>query len=68
MPYEMTGSALDLGLVGLMRFLPTVVMSIAVGQTVDHDDRKVIARTCRSALALAAAALAIGSAAAPISA
>src|SRR5579864_3718033 len=60
--YDMTGSALDLGLVGLMQFLPVVAMSVVVGQTVDRYDRRLIARTCECVHALAAAALAIGSA------
>jgi MFS family permease len=60
--YDMTGSALDLGLVGLMQFLPVVAMSVVVGHTVDRYDRRVIARICQCAHALAATALAIGSA------
>jgi MFS family permease len=60
--YDMTGNALDLGLVGLMQFLPVVAMSVVVGQTVDRYDRRAIARTCECVHALAAAALAIGSA------
>src|ERR1700730_3895487 len=61
--YDMTGNALDLGLVGLMQFFPVVAMSVAVGQAVDRYDRRAIARTCQCALAIAAAALAIGTAA-----
>ena len=60
--YDMTGNALDLGLVGLMQFLPVVAMAVVVGQTVDRYDRRVIARTCECVHALAATALAIGSA------
>ena len=41
--YDMTGNALDLGLVGLMQFQPVVAMSVVVGQTVDRYDRRVIA-------------------------
>jgi MFS family permease len=59
--YDMTGSALDLGLVGLVQFMPTIVFSVLVGQAVDHFDRKRIARTCQSIGALAATVLAIGS-------
>ena len=61
--YDMTGSALDLGLVGLVQFLPTVVLSVLVGQAVDHLDRKRIARTCQGVAALAAMLLAVGTAA-----
>jgi MFS family permease len=61
--YDMTGNALDLGLIGLMQFLPVVAMSVAVGQVVDRYDRRAIARTCQCVHALAAMVLAIGSAA-----
>ncbi len=61
--YDMTGSALDLGLVGLVQFFPVVVMSIAVGQVADRYDRRTVVRICQCALAVAAAALAIGTAA-----
>src|SRR5271155_2227216 len=59
--YDMTGSALDLGLVGLVQFMPTVALSVLVGQAVDHFDRKRIARTCQSVGAPAATMLPIGS-------
>jgi MFS family permease len=58
--YDMTGSALDLGLVGLVQFFPTVALSVVVGQAVDHFDRKRIARTCQLIGACAATMLAIG--------
>src|SRR5919109_4040649 len=34
--YSLTGSALDLGLVGLAQFLPTVVLTLVVGQVADR--------------------------------
>jgi MFS family permease len=58
--YDLTNSALDLGLVGLAQFFPTVVLSVVVGQAVDHFDRKIIARTCQFVAALGATMLAIG--------
>jgi MFS family permease len=61
--YDLTGSALDLGLVGLVQFFPTVALSVLIGQAVDHYDRKIIARTCQFVGALAATMLAIGTAA-----
>jgi MFS family permease len=60
--YDMTGSALDLGLVGLVQFFPTVALSVLVGQAVDHYDRKIIARTCQFVGALGATMLAVGTA------
>jgi MFS family permease len=61
--YDITDSALDLGLVGLVQFLPTVALSVLVGPAVDHFDRKIIARTCQCVGALAATMLALGPAA-----
>jgi MFS family permease len=58
--YDMTDSAFDLGLVGLVQFLPTVALSVLVGQAVDHYDRKIIARTCQFVGALGATMLAVG--------
>jgi MFS family permease len=58
--YEMTDSALDLGLIGLVQSIPTVVFSVLVGQAVDHFDRKRIARACQSVAALVAVVLAVG--------
>lgn len=61
--YELTGSALDLGLVGLVQFLPSVVLMFAVGPIVDRHDRRLMLAGCRvlqgiATLALAAAAAA----------
>src|SRR5262245_29256323 len=56
----MTGDALDLGLVGLVQFLPIVLMALVVGQAVDHFDRRAVARTCQIVKALCALTLAFG--------
>jgi MFS family permease len=61
--YDMTDSALDLGLIGLVQSIPTVAFAVLVGQAVDRFDRKRIARTCQAVAALVAGLLAIGSAA-----
>src|SRR6185312_13525489 len=58
--YDLTGSAFDLGLVGLVQFIPYVLLSIAVGQIVDRYDRRSVARTCQIVKALATIALAAG--------
>jgi MFS family permease len=60
--YDLTGSALDLGLVGLVQFFPVVVMALLIGQVADRYDRRAVARTCQIVKACAAAALAVGSA------
>ena len=55
--YALTGSALDLGLVGLAQFLPIVLLTLLVGQVADRCDRRLIAVVCQ--LVEAAAALAL---------
>jgi MFS family permease len=58
--YDLTGSALDLGLVGLVQFVPYVLLSLVVGQVADRYDRRAVIRACQIVKALTAAALAIG--------
>jgi MFS family permease len=59
--YDKTGSALDLGLVGLVQFLPTAILVFAAGHAVDRYDRKRVMQLCQIAEALTAAVLAWGS-------
>src|SRR5215475_2192710 len=59
--YEITGSAFDLGLVGLVQFLPAVALVLVAGQLADRYDRRMILQLCQAMQALGAAALAIGS-------
>jgi len=40
--YELTASAWDLGLVGLVQFLPALLLTIPAGQIVDRVDRRVV--------------------------
>jgi len=58
--YDLTHNPLDLGLVGLMQFFPVVLLTIIIGQTVDHFDRRVIAGTCQVVKAICAVSFAIG--------
>lgn len=58
--YELTGSALDLGLVGLAQFVPMVLLTFVVGQVADRYDRRVIASVCMIIESLAAVLLALG--------
>ncbi|HEY5380320.1 MAG TPA: MFS transporter [Pseudolabrys sp.] len=53
--YELTGSAFDLGLVGLIQFVPAVVLTLLIGHAADRYDRKMIIRVAQSVYALAAA-------------
>ena len=58
--YALTGSALDLGLVGLAQFVPTVALTLVVGQAADRFDRRLVVGVCHVAEALGTAALALG--------
>jgi MFS family permease len=50
--YELTASAWDLGLVGLLQFLPALVLTIPAGQLIDRVDRR---KVLAGALAIQAA-------------
>jgi MFS family permease len=58
--YDLTGSALDLGWVGLVQFVPMVLLTLVVGQVADRYDRRVIVALGGVVKAAAAAALALG--------
>jgi MFS family permease len=58
--YALTGSALDLGLVGLAQFLPVLVLTLAAGHVADRYDRRRIAALCQCAEALGGGILALG--------
>ena len=60
--YDMTGNPLDLGLVGLVQFVPLVLLAVLVGQILDRCDRRAVACVCQVVKALCAIALALGSA------
>jgi MFS family permease len=53
--YAITGSAFDLGLVGLIQFVPMVVLTLLVGHATDRYDRRLILRGAQSLQASAAA-------------
>jgi MFS family permease len=59
--YDLTGSALDLGLVGLAQFVPGFALSLLVGHIADRYDRRLILRICMAVEALATLALALAS-------
>ena len=40
--YELTNSAWDLGLVGLLQFLPALILTIPAGQLIDRVDRRMV--------------------------
>jgi len=56
--YELTGSAWDLGLVGLFQFIPALVMALPAGHVIDRLHRGRIFATC--ILVLASVAVVLG--------
>jgi Transmembrane secretion effector len=60
--YELTNDPFDLGLVGLAQFVPLIGFSLIIGQVADLFDRRLVVATCQVGKALAALALAIGTA------
>ena len=52
--YELTDSAFDLGLVGLIQFVPAVVLTLLIGHAADRYDRRLIVRIAQGVYALAA--------------
>jgi MFS family permease len=59
--YAMTGSAFQLGMVGLVQFLPTAILVFTAGHAVDRFDRKRVQQLCQIAEGLTGAFLAWGS-------
>src|SRR5690348_7272024 len=55
--YALTGSAFDLGLLGLIQFVPAVVLTLLIGHAADRYDRRAIVRGAQAVFALAAVAL-----------
>ncbi len=60
--YAMTGRPFDLGLVGLVQFVPVVGLVLIIGHVSDRYDRRRVVRGCQLTAAASAAALATGSA------
>ena len=59
--YDLTGSAWNLGLVGLYQFLPAIVLTIPAGQIVDRVDRRYVLGAGLALLLAAAVVLTLGS-------
>ncbi len=58
--YDLTGSAFDLGMVGLVQFLPTLLLVFVAGHAADRYERKRVVQVCQLAEALTALYLAWG--------
>ncbi len=58
--YALTGSAFDLGLIGLAQFLPIALLTLAAGHVADRYDRRRIVAVCQALEAAAGTVLAVG--------
>jgi MFS family permease len=56
--YDLTGSAFDLGMVGLVQFLPTALLLFVAGSAADRFERKRVVALCQLAEAATAVFLA----------
>src|SRR6201991_4098167 len=56
--YELTHRALDLGLIGLVQFVPSVLLALPAGHVADQFDRRRIVTVCQAIEWLAIALLA----------
>ena len=59
--YELTRSTFYLGLVGLMQFLPMLLLTLPAGHVIDRYDRKLIIQGCQAAETAGILLLAAGS-------
>ena len=57
--YDLTGSAWDLGLVGLLQFAPALLLVLVAGHVVDRFQRARIVGVCMAAQTMIAAPLAL---------
>ncbi len=60
--YALTGSAFDLGLIGLAQFLPIALLTLPVGHLADRYDRRLLVTCCQVVEGVAGVLLAAGSA------
>lgn len=59
--YALTGNVLDLGLVGLIEFMPKILFILLTGHVADRFDRRKVAALCQGAQGLIALSLLLGS-------
>lgn len=55
--YELTGDPFDLGLIGLIQFIPAVLLVLVVGHVTDRYDRRMILVACQIIETIAAGTL-----------
>ena len=58
--YDLTNNPLDLGLVGLIQFIPFALLVLVVGQVADRYDRRRIMRICQFTAGVAMGVLGSG--------
>lgn len=58
--YDLTGSAFDLGMIGLVQFIPSLLLALPAGHVADQFDRRRIVLICQIVECIAIVALAIG--------
>ncbi|SDN20804.1 Transmembrane secretion effector [Afipia sp. GAS231] len=58
--YDLTGSALQLGMIGLVQFLPTALLLFVAGHAADRYERKRVVQICEIVEGLTALFLAFG--------
>lgn len=58
--YDLTGSAFDLGMIGLVQFLPTALLLFVAGHAADRYERRRVVQLCQVAEGLTALFLAWG--------
>jgi MFS family permease len=59
--YALTGKAFDLGMVGLISFLPQVLLVLVAGQVADHFDRRQVVLLCQAVECVVMVLLVLGS-------
>ena len=59
--YAMTGSPLDLGVIGLVQFAAVLLLTLPAGQLADRGDRRRTVALCQATIAVGAAVLLAGS-------
>jgi len=59
--YDLTGSAFDLGLVGLAQFVPALLLTLPAGHWVDREDRRLVLAVALFLQAVAGLVLGVGS-------
>src|SRR3954465_7636069 len=64
--YDITGSAFQLGMVGLVQFLPTALLVFVAGHTADRFERRRVVQWCQLAQALTAVFLGVSTSAGSI--